>query len=121
MGRKKKGEIELVNLTPHTITVFDNNGNKILEVKPSGTVARVETETEVVGEVNGIPIVKTKFKEVGNIPEPKPDTMYIVSTLVLQAVGNDRPDLIAPDTASPESVIRDGNGRILGVRRFQRI
>ena len=121
MGRKEKGEIELVNLTPHTITVYGEDGSKILEVKPSGIVARVETETEVVGEVNGIPIVRTRFKEVGNIPEPGPDRMYIVSTLVLQAVGKDRPDLIAPDTASPESVIRDGNGRILGVRRFQKV
>ncbi|MEK4951905.1 hypothetical protein NST12_16560 [Bacillus sp. FSL W8-1127] len=113
--------MNFVNLTPHTLTIVDDSGRAILSVAPSGNVARVATQQTVVGNVAGIDVVRTVFGDVDGLPAPQPDTVYIVSTLVLQALkanGVDRDDVVAPDT-SPTSVIRNADGQIVGVKRFQ--
>ena len=113
--------MKIVNLTPHTLTVVDDSGNTVLSVAPSGNVARVTTQQTVVGNVAGIDIVRTVFGDVDGLPAPQPDTVYVVSTLVLQALkanGVDRDDVVAPDT-SPASVVRNADGQIVGVKRFQ--
>ena len=109
---------KLVNLTPHEIRVFDEAGN-IITIPPSGRVARVKTEQKVIGKVASIPIVKTTFGEVEGLPAPQPNTIFIVSSLVAQAVANERDDVVAPDT-SPSGAVRDEKGNIVGVRRFQK-
>ena len=53
-----------------------------------------------------------------NCPRQKPEKYFIVSSLVAQALKGRR-DVIAPDT-SPQGVVRDENGNIIGVKRFQR-
>jgi hypothetical protein len=83
-------------------------------------VARATSNTEVVGEVNGIEVVKSTFGSVTGLPEPAEDTIYIVSLLVLQALKGQRTDVVGPDTG-PESAVRDADGRIVGVKRFQRL
>jgi len=84
---------------------------------PSGKVARVKVERVKTGEVNGIPVYRTVFGAVENLPKPEKDTVYIVSVLVLQAVPH-RSDLVAPDT-TPESVVRNTKGQIVAVKGFQ--
>ena len=96
--------------------LFDEQGNVVTEIEPSGQVARVKTEQIANGEINGVPVVRTRFIKVEGLPEPEKGKVFIVSTLVAQAVK--RNDVIAPDT-SPQSVVRDENGRIIGVKRFQ--
>ena len=108
--------MKLVNLTPHKLNIVTDNGN--IEIEPSGTIARVKPTTVRIGTVNGIDVVKTTFGEVEGLPSPEKDTVYIVSTLVLNALKGSRPDVVAPDTG-PESAIRDESGRIVGIRRFQ--
>lgn len=113
--------MKFINLTPHTLTVVDDSGNTILSVAPSGTVARVTTQQTVVGNVGGVDVVRTVFGDVDGLPDPQTNTVYIVSTLVLQALkanGVVRDDVVAPDT-SPASVVRDDAGTIVGVKRFQ--
>jgi hypothetical protein len=89
-----------------------------VEIPPSGQQARVLPRQVRTGEVNGIPIVRTEFGEVEGLPEPEENTVYIVSTLVLQALKGSRADVVSPDT-SPTSAVRDANGKIIGVRGFQ--
>jgi hypothetical protein len=55
MGKK----VEFVNLTPHKITVWGEDGGIKAVIPPSGEIARVEVKQEVIGEINGIPVVKT--------------------------------------------------------------
>jgi len=115
-------DTKFVNLTPHSITVFDSLAEKKLaEIPPSGQVARVATKAEEVGVLPmgdfGIPINKVKYGPVESLPPPENGTIYIVSVLVLQALKGRRTDVMAPDTG-PESVVRDENGRIAGVRAF---
>lgn len=113
--------MNFINLTPHVLNVVDADGNQLFSVAPSGKSARVTTDQTVVGSVVGVDIVRTVFGDVDGLPDPQPDTVYIVSTLVLQALkANDiqRDDVVAPDT-SPASVVRNADGQIIGVKRFQ--
>jgi len=110
--------MELVNLTPHEIKIVGEDGEEKMKIPPSGKTARVKTEQQVVGEIEGIPVVRTAIGDVEGLPEPRENVVYIVSTLVAQAVPH-REDVVAPDT-SPQGVVRDSEGRIVGVKRFQR-
>ncbi|MBU4387800.1 hypothetical protein KJ644_05060 [Candidatus Dependentiae bacterium] len=119
---------DLVNLTPHPCVIFDDAGEEeIARIAPSGQVARVQTlaipeREDFVIDGHYVPVVATSYGEVENLPVPKDGTIYIVSVLVVTAFrmkGVTRTDVLAPDTG-PESVVRDGEGRIMGVRRFTR-
>ena len=106
---------KLVNLTPHDIVVRKADGD--LMVPPSGLVARVTTSQEVVGDIDGVPIVRTIFGEVQGLPDPELDTVYIVSSLVLGALKGSRSDVVSPDTGP--TAIRNEAGQIVAVTRFQ--
>lgn len=109
--------LKLVNLTPHDIVVYD--GVEFFTIPASGTVARVAVSQEEVHRGLGVPVVRNAYGEVENLPEPQPDTYFIVSSLVLEALrkeGCTRTDILAPDTGP--TAIRDEQGRIAAVRRF---
>jgi len=114
--------VKFVNLTPHEVVVYDQEGREIvLRIPPSGKVARVTSTTRVVGEVNGIPVRRVEYGSIVDLPEPQENTIYIVSTLVLLALkekGVARNDIVSPDT-NTDSVIRDSQGRVIGVKYFQ--
>jgi len=117
-----KQPVTLVNLTPHDIVIYDEDGETVkLVIKPSGKVARVTVKRKKVGKINGVPVYRNEFSEVEGLPFPKRGVVYIVSILVQQALklrGIKRKDIVSPDT-SPEGVVRDKNGRILGTKGFQ--
>jgi len=103
-----------VNLTPHTVVVRTADGD--IKIEPSGRVARVAVTQEVIGHVDAIPIVRSVFGQVEGLPDPEEGTIYVVSTIVAQAVPG-RPDVVAPDTGP--TAVRDDAGRIAAVVRFQ--
>lgn len=69
--------MQIVNLTPHEITLC---GTKY----PSAGEARVAVTERQVGELNGIPIVQEVYGDVTGLPEPVDGVVYVVSLLVLQ-------------------------------------
>jgi hypothetical protein len=105
---------ELVNLTPHAITIRAQDGTETT-IPPSGTVARVSTTDEVVGTcpITGAPIVRRVFGEVTGLPAE--GTPCIVSALVLSAVPG-RAGVYAPDTGP--TAIRNDAGQITAVTRL---
>lgn len=109
--------MRLKNLTPHSVTIVLPNGESTT-LPPEGTVPRRETITQNVGEINGIPVVRNVLGPVIGLPEPEEGIMYIVPFLVASALP-ERDDLLAPDT-TPASVVRDEQGRIVGVKRLQK-
>ena len=109
--------MNLVNITPHDIVVRKADGD--LMVPPSGQIARVTTSQEVIGYIDDVPVVRTVFGEVTGLPDPVKDTIFIVSSLVLGALKGSRPDVVAPDTGP--TAIRNDNGQIVAVTRFQMI
>ena len=106
---------KIINLTPHAINFVDANGETILTVEPSGTLARVSCTTKVTGEIAGIPTTETVYGEVEGVPEMKENTIYIVSSLVAQRC-TDREDVFIPNES-----VRDDKGRIIGCRSLGRV
>lgn len=116
-GNRENLEVcmNFVNLTPHTISLANDVGEIVLTV-PSTGYCRVATTQEKIGEINGFPINKTTYGVVEGLPDPDPDTVYVVSILVAQQVP-DRGDVVAPD--SGPTAIRE-SGQIKAVKGFVR-
>ena len=101
--------MNLVNLTPHAVTIVLPSGDTVT-LPPSGTVARCSTSSEVVGEVNGIPVSRVSYGEVVGLPEMTPYTRFVVSGLVRSAVPH------RGDVFSPGDLVRDAGGNVVGCR-----
>ncbi len=112
--------MRLVNLTPHMISILVNN--EILLVPAQGKIARVATKKELISTLLvdnvSIPVFATTFGEVeltspdGSINEPFPapekGTLYIVSSIVKNAM-MDRENILVPT-----DFVRDDRGNIIG-------
>jgi len=107
----------LINLNAHAINI-QINGQEII-LAPSGTIARVSTKSVQVNTltVNGIeiPVFKTVYGEIENLPEPQDGIVYIASTLLAQLAN--RSDVVSPDTFN--GVIRNEKGQVAAVTRLQ--
>lgn len=105
------------NLTPHKITVFGNDGSVLLELEPElNFQARVQEFITTNQEIEDIPIVTKRYTQA-TLPFQKEGVYLIVSKMVIDA-HPERQDLLCPDTG-PDSVVRDEQGHILGVKRLQ--
>ena len=101
--------MQYLNYTPHTVNMNDGR-----EFKSVG-VARVEASFSDPDE-NGV--VAQVFGDIQGLPDPKQDTIYIVSLVVLQAAKG-RDDLVAPASGHPDTV-RNDKGHIVSVPFFVR-
>lgn len=101
--------MEFVNLTPHPIRLINEDNSVILEIPPSGRIARVSQSLDLEREVDGVPLYSETFGEIENLPDPEPDTIYIVSSIVSSAAKR-------ADVYHPADFSRDENGRIIGAR-----
>ena len=87
--------MKLINCTAHVLSILvDDMGIGTRNIRPCGIVPRVEVHEVAVGDIDGIPIFETKYGQVTDLPEPEPETRYIVSTMVRLA--SDRNDLLSP-------------------------
>ncbi len=122
--------MKIINLTPHAITLEErywtedcgvdyidkSNWPVARESFPaSGDVARVDMESTLVKKVHGFEV--HTLSEVGhNLPTPQEGVMYLVSSMVLNAMKMyGRSDLIAPDTNRAN---RNESGHIVSVPGF---
>lgn len=112
--------MNIVNLTPHALNLMPGGPTgPVVTIPPSGLVARcavnrVQVDTVTVNGVS-VPVNKTQFGTVSDLPDPRPDTIYVVSALVAQAVPN-RPDVFMVDDA-----VRDDQGRIIGAKALAHV
>ena len=107
------------NLTPHSINILNDNNEVVAIIEPSGIIARAAQTKELVEElcVDGmtIPVYKSAFGKVENLPEHEKDTIFVVSALTAQACKG-RPDVYITDNP-----VRDEQGRIIGCRSLGKI
>ena len=106
----------IINCTPHTVTVLDEDGKTIASYDPSGTVPRIG---EVIGaswpvidpDSNEVPTEDVWYSDTQtSLPEGDDETIYIVSRIFAFAFP-DRADLCFPSRE-----VRDSSGRIIGCR-----
>ena len=105
---------KIVNLTPHEMTLISADGTKTV-IPPSGTVARAATVSEVIGSVNGAPLVSMKHGEASGIPAPEADTLFLVSSIAAEGA-KDRDDIVVAT-----DFVRDDKGNIAGFKTFGRL
>jgi len=107
---------KFVNLTPHKITVVNEAGETVLEVAPSGQVARVAISKVIskveVGKIGVIPIYNIVKGDVVGMPEEVEGEIYIVSGMVREAIYG------KPYVVSPGELVRNKEGQPIGCLGF---
>lgn len=124
--------MKFVNLTPHPVTLRIATANTAPEPDPTDIVippfkgpdgkpapARVATTSGgAIGLVDGVAIFgRAVYGAVEGLPEPKADTIYIVSGLVAGRVSR-RDDVFSPGTGPRDDTIRATNGQVFAVTRL---
>lgn len=106
--------MNFVNLTSHPITI-----EGLGTLKPSGVVTRVALNRTPGLSIGAVRVIQQSFGSVESLPDPKPDTTYLVAPIVLTALKQCGPfdragrDVFAPDTG-PDAI--KTNGRVASVR-----
>ena len=122
--------MNLLNLTPHPIKIFNHEVALIAEIPTSGHEIRLIPKSQPSDDIEGIPCVTNQLDplaisdavhQIYNLLETRDYSFAIVSSIVLAAVKDTTvgDQCIAPDT-SPGSAVRDTEGNIIGVKGFQR-
>lgn len=90
----KYGKYELVNLTNHDIHELQSK----ITIPKTGNVAKVERYIVFDDSIPGIPIKKEVWGSISGLPDPKPNTMYVVSVVVLKYIKlfTNRDDVLCP-------------------------
>ena len=112
--------MNIVNLTPHDLNLMPKGPDgPVVTIPRSGQVARCTVDRVQVDAVTvdgiSVPVNQTRFGEVFDLPGPQPDTIFVVSALVAQAVP-ERQDVFIVDDA-----VRDDQGRIIGARALAHV
>ncbi len=110
--------MKIFNYTPHTINLFSKY--KLVSF-PSEGIARIAVTSDLKSvaindywtEKVMTDFVTTQYGDVEGLPDPRPDTYYIVSAMVRNALP-ERKDLL-----SPFDLVRDDEGRVVGCRAFE--
>lgn len=110
----------IVNLMPHSVVLYTAEGVKTFP--PSGSLARVRGEAVTIAQALGVEVIADHFSPVVGLPDPQPNTIYLVSGRVIYALsvaGDVRSDVLSPATSPKDGAIRDPNGRVVGVTRLR--
>lgn len=103
--------MNIVNLTPHDITICDVNGVETVYPK-SSSPARVEQTKRTVSIIGHIPIVEMEYGDIVGLPQEDSSTIYITSLLVAQAANK----IGRRDVYAVADTYRDDQGRIVGAK-----
>jgi len=113
--------MKLVNLTPDTINIHSNG--QVLEVEPSGEVARVIVLNDKLNDITvdgfKIQINSAMYGWLVNLGPVQPETIYIVSTMVQQRCNELK--LGRDDLYSPGELARNEQGVVVGCYGLSKI
>lgn len=129
----KDNGVHIINLTPHTVTVYStddvtNNGHgsfvlrdematpRLIVLPSEDGPARAVTKEEQAGVVDGVPVYRTHFGEVENLPPHTKGTFYIVSAIAAQAAR--RCGRTTDDLLIPSRLVRSADGTVIGCCGF---
>ena len=123
-----------INLNPHSMRFRVNAANTAAEPDTTDIVvearkspdgkpapARVSTTPGVLlGPIGGVAAYGcTTYGAVEGLPDPQPDTIYLVSALISgrpDIAGRD--DVFVPGTGPKDGTVRDANGQVYAVTRL---
>lgn len=106
--------MKLINLTPHAVTIVNGDG-AIIATYPSEGEARIAQTNTPCGDLDRVPVCKVAYGEAIGLPEPQPDTGYIVSYITIAQIRLSGARTV-DDLYYPTEMARDEKGRIIGSR-----
>ena len=118
----------VINLTPHDVVVVNRHGDLVHRFPASGMELRLlESSPQTpLGLVPGtyVPLWSKPARDLTNI-DALPQAVLMHNAIIVSAICGDAMAMYpfpvyVPDTG-PESVVRDDQGRIVGVRRLYRV
>lgn len=105
--------MELINKTPHDITILNENGQVVRVIKPTGEAWRLEEEITFSHYEDGIPVTESRYTCI-DLPPERENVAYIVSQLFINSYPNRK------DLRVPAQVIRTGSN-IMGCLSLGRL
>jgi hypothetical protein len=117
--------MKIINLTPHALTVYSENG-ALLGIFESNGIIRLATRKVKIGEADGIPLFSTEFGDPEGLPEKLDrQAIYIVSALAKKATAlafaenyDEEEGEGLPRVASPGELVRNEKGEVIGCKGF---
>lgn len=106
-------ETDIVNLTPHTLNIYNEHNELVLVLPPSGSVARIAMRRTLIGREGDVPLYTTEYGELTGLPDVvSRDKIYVVSAMARDAARSD----FDPGMrfASPGDLIRNDEGQPIG-------
>ena len=119
--------MEIINLTPHVITVINSDGSSTVSIPPSGAVLRVALTRKHLGQMAGVDVYNTVFGDLevveGGLASPafgpgstynfRHDVVFVVSGLCGGPLAPHKEGL---QFASPGELVRDETGQPKGCK-----
>ena len=102
---------KLVNLIGHEIKIAG-----YATLPKADKPCYVKTNQIIIGKIDGIPIAKTEFDAIVNLPDSEDGVYYIVSRICMDYVPFNREDVLCVDTGP--TALRDDNGQVIAVTQL---
>lgn len=111
----------IVNLTPHNITIYRDSDS--ITIEPSGDVMRVLESSTLVGDVDGVWLIRTESGPLQvlrdgvaqEIPPAVPGTVYVVSAFCAERIRS----MGRHDFATPGDLVRNSAGQVIGCKNLR--
>lgn len=121
-ARRFVQEVAMINVTPHEVTLLNDDNDVVVRLPAAERPARVEFDTMstrvIRFEGHDIEVVDRRRGWVMDLPAWRPDAYLVVSRVVAQAVFESTLGRRCDDLLVPDDLVRDGLGRVIGCRRF---
>lgn len=108
--------VDVINLCPHDLHVLHANGLRTVlprAEKPARCMVESVRDGELTLNGQTVPIHVSRFGAVYDLPDPRPDTYFVVSRPVAEACDHLRTDVLVVD-----DIVRSSDGTIIGCRAF---
>jgi hypothetical protein len=106
-AKRRIKNMELINLTPHAINIYNEENELVLVIEPSGQLARITTTKTKINEVNGVPIFNTQAGNPEGLPPQEDGKGFIVSGIFRSLIRRS-------DLYQPGELLRDEKGQPIG-------
>ncbi len=100
------------NFAPHDVNLLNSEGS-IFRTFPTEGNARIEEKIIASQLLSGLRTVQVEFGKVKNLPQPEENTLYIVSSMVFNALPNRK------DLCVPFDFVRNAKKQIIGCRALR--
>lgn len=101
---------QVVNMTPHAVTVLDPAGEVVATFPACGGSARLAVTFDPTDRLGNVPIGNLRYGSTTGLP-PRVDGVWLLVSLLVKLANPDRADLVVV-----ADEVRDGAGRIVGCR-----